>query len=201
MQSKTLLTLALMAFAMLQAAPALAVDRGALPPVQMENGITYLTGGVGQPESTAMKAVAGRYSLALTFAERNGDFVNDIQVSITDRRGDRVLDVVSGPILLVDLPAGWYKVRAQFDGKTLVRTVEVRRGQHHALAYAWPNAIESGSEFAAFESTPAEAPPPPQYNAMKPMTPPATEPAEKPSDGVIRHWDPLIYDNTHDYTY
>jgi hypothetical protein len=193
MQTKTHLTLALMAFAMLQAASALAVDLDALPPVQTENGITYLTGGGGQPESIAMKAVAGRYSLALTFAERSGDFV-DIKVSITDRRGDRVLDSGCGPILPVDLPAGWCKVQAQFDGTTLVRTVEVSRGHHHELAYAWPNDIGSGSELTAFEALPTEQSPPPQAAANL-VAPPAPLSAAQRSDGVIRHWDPLIYDS------
>jgi hypothetical protein len=88
--------------------------------------------------------------------QRDSDFLNDIKVNITDRRGNRVLDIVSGPILLVDLPPGWYKVQATFNGETLVRTVDVKRHHNRRLAYAWPNDIESGSEFAAFEAGPAQ---------------------------------------------
>ena len=148
MKLKTKLVSYSMALAILAVTPAMATKLGDLPPAQTQNGITYVTGGIGQPESTDMRAAAGRYSLMMTFAERNGDFLNNIKVDITNRSGDHVLDIVSGPILLVDLPSGSYKVGATFGGKTLVRTVDVRGG-HSNVAYAWPNEIEGGSYFAA----------------------------------------------------
>jgi len=184
MELKSKLTGCSMALAILAATPVLAARLGDLPPVHAKNGITYRTGGVGQPESTDMRAAAGRYSLMMTFAERNGDFLDDIKVDITDRMGSQILDIVSGPILLVDLPSGWYKVSAEFGGKTLVRTVEVGSGTSR-LAYAWPNDIESRSELAAFESKPSEATSPPRSG----MSPSIGRPAPD--------WDPLVYDNYH----
>lgn len=200
MKTRAKFTRCAMAAAILAAAPVLAAGLSGLPPAQTQNGITYVTGGIGQPASTAMRAAAGRYSLMTTFAQRNGAFLNDIRVNITDRHGNSVLDILSGPILLVDLPPGWYKLRASFNGKTLVRTVDVRRGHNHALAYAWPNDIESGSEFAGFEPLPGEEIPPP-HPTTNLVAPPVPGPAPKQSDGVIRHWDPLIYDNVHYYTH
>jgi hypothetical protein len=172
MEIKGNLTLLAIAFAVFTTVPASAAGPNGLPPVQTQNGITYVTGGVGQPASTAMRAAAGRYSLMMTFAQRNGDFLNDIKVRITDKKGRSVLNILSGPILLVDLPPGWYKVRAQFNGHTRVRTVDVRRGQHGRLAYAWPNSVARSSEFAGFEALPSEKVQPPQTK----MNPPASWP-------------------------
>jgi hypothetical protein len=185
MELKSKLTGVIMVLAILAAAPVLAARLGNLPPVQTQNGITYMTGGVGEPESTDMRSVAGRYSLMMTFAQRNGDFLDDIKVDITDRQGNRVLDIDSGPILLVDLPRGWYKVVATFSGQTLVRTVDVRGG-HRQLAYAWPNDVVGGSEFAAFEATPSEAISisPPQRSNVSPS------PGRPAPD-----WNGLVYDN------
>jgi len=156
MNTKGLFTLSLLAVAMLQAAPVLAADLSALPPAQTQGNITYITGGVGQPESTAMKAAAGRHDLALMFATRSREFLADVKVDITNSRGSRVLDITSGPILLVDLPNGRYTVHADVGGSPLVRHVDIRGGHHEQLAYVWPNGVGERGEFAAFESKPME---------------------------------------------
>ncbi len=114
----------------------MAADLSALPPAQTYNGISYVTGGVGEPDSTAMESVANQFDLMMTFARNDGAFVADVQVSITDQQGMPVLEIVSGPIMLVDLPDGTYKIRASFEGMPEVRTVTV--GAHHQrLVYTW----------------------------------------------------------------
>ncbi|EGV30830.1 hypothetical protein ThidrDRAFT_2462 [Thiorhodococcus drewsii AZ1] len=115
---------------------AIAADLSALPPAQTQNGVTYVTGGIGQPESTAMESAASQYDLMMTFARNDGAFVSDVQVSISDQQGAPVLDLVSGPILLIDLPDGTYKIQASFAGDSKVRTVTVG-AQHQRLAYTW----------------------------------------------------------------
>ncbi len=127
MKNKGNFVLSLLAIGMLQAIPALAADPSALPPAQTQNGITYVTGGIGETESNAMKAAAGHYDLMLTFAERSGAYLADVKVNIADRSGDSVLDLVSGPILLVDLPAGRYTVRADVEGKPIGENHQRRR--------------------------------------------------------------------------
>jgi len=168
MNTKGNLTLGLLAIGMLQAVPVLAADLSALPPAQTQNGITYITGGVGQPESTAMKAAAGRYDVMLTFAERSGAFLADVPVNIMDRRGNTVLNIVSGPILLADLPSGKYTVRAEVNGVPMVKTIDVASRRHRDVAYTWPNGIDdSRAEFSAFETRPlGKSPSEPEPKAM-----------------------------------
>lgn len=115
---------------------AMAAEPSAVPPAQTQNGATYVTGGIGQPESTAMESVANEYDLMMTFARDDGAFLADVDVSITDQQGTQILQLVSGPILLVDLPDGTYKVEANFDGAPEVRTVNVG-AQHQRLAFTW----------------------------------------------------------------
>jgi hypothetical protein len=164
------------AVGMLQALSAFAADLSALPPAQTQNGITYITGGVGQPESTAMKAEGGRHDLMLTFANRRGEFLADVKVNIANRQGETVLDIVSGPILLVDLPSGRYTVRADVNGDLLARTIDVGGRHHKQVAYSWPNDVDQRTEFAAFETRPLGSSPfmpaamPPDTAAMPPDT-------------------------------
>ena len=144
MTSKLHFASVLVALGMLQTTPVLADDVSELPQVQMQNGITYATGGFGQDESCAMKAAAGNYDLMLTFAEHDGSYVADVNVQIIDSRGRTVLQTVSGPLLLVNLPAGKYRIAADYDGATRWRTVSVGGSHHDRLTLTWPSKYGSG---------------------------------------------------------
>jgi hypothetical protein len=104
-----------------------------------------------------MKAAARNYDLMLTFAERDGSYVADVNVQIIDSRGRTVLQTVSGPLLLVDLPAGKYRIAADYNGATRWRTVSVGGSHHDRLTLTWPSeygselATSGGAEFSAFE--------------------------------------------------
>ncbi len=147
----------LLALAMVQATAVLGGEIGELPEVQMQDEITYVTGGFGQEESCAMKAAARDYDLMLTFAERDGSYVADVNVQIIDSRGRTVLQTVSGPLLLVDLPAGKYQIAADYNGATRWRTVSVGGSHHDRLTLTWPSkygsgrATSGGAELSALE--------------------------------------------------
>ena len=100
---------------------------GDLPAAQTFAGVSYITGGIGDNESAAIKAAEKDFSLSLVFAQtKRGEFVADVKVSIKDKAGKLVLEAVSdGPMLLARLPAGAYTVSADYGGKVLSRTVRV----------------------------------------------------------------------------
>jgi len=156
MNKKRHVIVSLLTIVMLQAVPVLAADLSAyLPPTHTQGAITYMTGGVGQPESTAMKAVAGRYDLAVMFANRKGEFLDNVEVYILDNGGNRVLEIRSGPILLANLPGGRYEIYADMDGSPLVRHVNVSGRHHRQMVFAWPVGADR-VEFAGFEIQPTE---------------------------------------------
>jgi hypothetical protein len=135
----------LLAISLFQAVPALAFQGGSLPPAKTQNGIPFVSGGIGEPEAQAMKAAAGKYSLMLTFAEKTtGDYLADVSVKIADNHGKTVLDTVStGPIFLADLPAGKYTIEATVNGKTEDKTVNILAGRHADLVYYWSREVVS----------------------------------------------------------
>jgi hypothetical protein len=114
-----------------------------------ENGVSYLCGGIGQDEAAQMKQAARDHGLMLTFAARNGSYLADVNVDITDASGNTVLRTTcDGPIMLVDLPkAGNYRIRAEAGGYTLTRTARVAPAGHaKSLVMAWPQqAVEAES--------------------------------------------------------
>lgn len=114
-----------------------------LPPLalpQSENGVKYLCGGVGENEEAMMKGSAPEYDMSLTFATSSGAYLADVDVSISDSRGNSVLEVTCGaPILMVDLPrAGTYKVQANTGGQTVNRVVRAGGKQPAHAVLIWP---------------------------------------------------------------
>lgn len=119
--------------------PALAAG---LPQAKTEHGITYLSGGIGKDESQAMKAEQKNYPLSLVFAAgRRDEYLANVPVKIENRSGSTVLDTVSrGPIMLVKLPAGRYRVAATRRGKALQRIAVVKGRGDTQVVFHWPEA-------------------------------------------------------------
>jgi hypothetical protein len=112
-----------------------------LPAQRRENGVTYITGGIGSDESEAMKAAASKYAVALTFAsEENGQhgFLASVPVQIVDESGTTVLDVTTaGPYLLMDLPPGRYEVVATHQGAQQRSGIEVEPNHCAQRTFTW----------------------------------------------------------------
>ena len=119
-------------------------DDSALPPLQHVGDLSYLSGGIGVDESSAMKAEAGTYALALTFAARIGDrdaYTSDVQLTIAKADGASLLDIKSaGPYLLVNLPAGKYRITAIFGEISKTQLVQIATGAHRQLVFEWVKA-------------------------------------------------------------
>ena len=138
------------ALALTLAAGSAAADESALPPVQHQGAVAYVSGGIGQDQSQAMKAASRHYPLNLQFAiHRDGkdEFAADAQVEIRDAAGKTVLGTrADGPFLLVDLPAGRYHVQATTSGHAQQKDVEIVTGNTRELTFVWPaDQVDSAS--------------------------------------------------------
>jgi len=93
-----------------------------------QNGVIFLSGGVGADERDAMLAVQREYTLWLSFEQKGEhDLSSDTEVRIHDARGKVILETVAeGPWLMVKLPAGHYRVTARQDDAEGSRSVTVR---------------------------------------------------------------------------
>ncbi|MCD0506011.1 carboxypeptidase-like regulatory domain-containing protein [Bordetella petrii] len=111
----------------------------ALPPVQQQGQVQYISGGFGQDESEAMKAASSSYPLVLTFAAKEGGaYLADVHVTITDAQGQAVLDTTAkGPYLLVKLAAGQYKISASLKGNEQTRQVQVSDQGTRREMFTW----------------------------------------------------------------
>ncbi len=99
--------------------------------------IRYVNGGAGVEEREAMPK---DFPLKLVFIVRGGHFLNGVSVSIYSGSGSKVFEAKAdnGPWLLVDLPAGGYRLEASQNGHIQsLPPFTVTAGQTLELVLAW----------------------------------------------------------------
>lgn len=131
--------LAAASFSLLALPIVAAAQAAGVPDAKSANGIKFIAGGLGQPESQAMLKEAARYPLNLVFSGgRDKHFVADVRVSVKDKAGKTVFEATAGaPIMLVDLPTGAYTIEAQYRGKTLQHSAQVVSKAPTGLTFHW----------------------------------------------------------------
>jgi len=134
---------AVLAFpAMLQAASPEPVDSaGVQAQQQQQNGINYLSGGIGVDEAKAIQQSTG-YNLHMTFAVGAQDqYTADVDVTIQKSPGQTVLTLnQTGPLVYVQLPPGKYTVVATRNGETRRDVTDVGSGTARNLVFHWNDA-------------------------------------------------------------
>ena len=115
----------------------------ALPPLQTQGAVAWVSGGIGESQAKAFEHAAARYPLTLEFIvkpERKGakaEFTAAVPVKVTDKHGKELLSATSqGPFMLLELPHGRYTVIAERHGKRIERHVVVGQGRHR-IVFEW----------------------------------------------------------------
>lgn len=103
--------------ALVVSAPLYALEDEVVLEPQTQNGVMFLSGGVGLDERAAMQHLQHQFTLWLSF-EKEGitGHDSDTEVTIKDAKGTIVLETqTEGPWLMVKLPPGRYQVMAWKD--------------------------------------------------------------------------------------
>jgi len=108
---------------------------------QQQNGITYLSGGIGLDESRTIEQAQG-YNLHMTFAVGpQNQYTADVDVVVQKAPGQAVLTLDNaGPLVYVKLPAGKYSVIATRNGEERRDTADVGSGGASNLVFHWNDA-------------------------------------------------------------
>lgn len=118
----------------------------AMPAVTKVDGVEIVSGGVGSEQARAMQRAASQWPLEMEFALRTkprAEFVADVDVTVLDAKGRRVLHTVSqGPLMLARLEPGRYELDASLNGHVLRRHVVVRPHSTTRTAFTWPASDE-----------------------------------------------------------
>ncbi|WP_077044200.1 carboxypeptidase-like regulatory domain-containing protein [Pseudomonas sp. KK4] len=105
---------------------------------QEQNGIAYLSGGVGEDEVKAIQQAKG-YNLHMTFSIGvENKYVPDVDVTIKSVQGQTVLTLTqAGPLVYVQLPPGKYTVVATRDGEERRDSADVDANASRNLVFHW----------------------------------------------------------------
>ena len=100
--------------------------------------VSFVSGGISVDEADAMRQAAADYPLTLEMATAaggpRGAYIANARVDIQDARGNVVLDTkAEGPLMLVNLPSGIYRVAVNWNGVEREKTVEVGGRRQHVM--------------------------------------------------------------------
>lgn len=102
-------------------------------------GAPFMSGGVGQEEREQMLKMAQGYDLKLEFADRRGNYLSDVKVTVDDQHGKEILSTTTaGPWLFADLPQGKYDVKASYGNRTEeIKNLEITQGRPVSRLFHW----------------------------------------------------------------
>jgi len=96
---------------------------------QQQGNITFVSGGASSDDRDALKQIESQYNLRLMFAARNGDYLANIAVTLSDARGNAVLDTIAeGPIFYAHVPPGRYRLTVSNQGQSQNRDLTISKG-------------------------------------------------------------------------
>jgi hypothetical protein len=103
--------------------------------------VAYISGGSGNAETQALKREGRSFPLDLVFTEgTRSAYLQHVEVTIRDSAGTVLVQTVSGPIMLVRLPSGVYRVSAASKAGTMDRTVRVDANGFRRVDFHWRGA-------------------------------------------------------------
>lgn len=110
-----------------------------MPQTEQQGDVSFVSGGVGRDESTALRQARSQWPLSLLFTGPGSSYVSDVRVQIANAGGTTVLDTSAhGPYMLVRLPAGSYTINATYGSVTRRQTVNVHGNGSARATFAFP---------------------------------------------------------------
>lgn len=102
-----------------------------------EGNLTYITGGIGEQSTEALRASKNNYKLRVVNAGPKGAFVGETAIEISDMNGDDVLQVKGGPLFYANLPNGKYKIEVGVQGITQEKTFTISSKKPTDIRFIW----------------------------------------------------------------
>lgn len=104
-----------------------------------EAAIPMISGGIGDDEFDELAAQKDQYNVKILFTDNTGAYLSDVAVTLMNAKGDEITKTVTeGPILLMKLKPGSYKIRATESGQAKERKLAVPAKGRAYLQVAFP---------------------------------------------------------------
>jgi hypothetical protein len=136
-------------------------EAAAMLPERTANGVSYITGGVGDVEQYRFKSMAqqGGYNMMLVFTFNTGEYLADVEVNVRNQRGAGFDVVTDGPFLAAKVPPGNYTVTARYKGNVDRKQVNVGSSGLRTAFMRFPVGPDAGIVASGSERYGTEQPP------------------------------------------
>jgi hypothetical protein len=112
-----------------------------IPQTQYSQSISYITGGVGEEESSAILAEAKQWPLLLELSQLEngrGVWIFGSQIKVLNSKNMLIFDAkAEGPYMLINLAAGDYVIQASYQGVEQKRSISIKAGQVQKISIFW----------------------------------------------------------------
>ena len=113
-----------------------------LPAAKISNGISHVSGGIGDDEEMQIRRAAKEFGLLLEFTEvergkTHGHWSSDVNVTVKQGAVTLFTAQADGPLMAVQLKPGSYVVEAERTGVKFTRRVEVKAGAAMRERFVW----------------------------------------------------------------
>ena len=112
-----------------------------VPETQHSQGISYITGGVGQEETVAILAEAKQWPLTLELSQienGRGVWIFGATIKITNSKKQSIFDAqADGPYMLINLESGDYVMEAIYQGVAQKRALSINAGSPQKISIFW----------------------------------------------------------------
>ncbi len=112
-----------------------------IPETQYSQGISYISGGVGEGETLAILAEAKQWPLLLEMSQiKNGRgvWIFGATIQITDSKSLTIFDAqADGPYMLLNLVPGDYVIEATYQGVAQKRGVSIKANSPQKISLFW----------------------------------------------------------------
>lgn len=108
-----------------------------VPVAKSAGDVTYITGGIGEEERTALAAVKNDYNLAVISSQVSGDYIGAEELVISDAVGNELVRAEAGPLFYAKLPKGNYTLQASIGGSAQTRKVTIGGDTQRTVYFRW----------------------------------------------------------------
>jgi hypothetical protein len=112
-----------------------------IPQTQYSQGISYITGGVGEGETTAILAEAKQWPLTLELSQLEngrGVWIFGANIKIVNAKKQTIFDAVAdGPYMLINLVPGDYVIEASYQGVAQTKALSIKADAVQKINLFW----------------------------------------------------------------
>ncbi|ANJ00201.1 hypothetical protein A8O14_08985 [Polynucleobacter wuianus] len=112
-----------------------------VPPTQHSGGISYISGGVGEEETTAILAEAKLWPVLLELSQienGRGVWIFGANIKVVDSKKQVLFNAqADGPYMLINLEAGDYIIEASYQGVEQKRALSVKTNSSQKISLFW----------------------------------------------------------------